>query len=217
MSPGRPQRKQGGLTLVEIAMAVALLLVLLLSVQHAVLRGVEEYRGVRLTAQVEDELRRAIHRIATEMLGLERDLLDPNPDGDFGTDTLVFQTIIGVGGGVPIPGPRTRLAFEYAEGELDDGLDNNDDGSVDEGLVTLTRSVGLPDEKRTVLVRGVREFLQGEIGDGDDDNGNGVIDERGFNVHRSGDTLRVRLTLEEVDRQGQPITRTIETSVHLRN
>jgi hypothetical protein len=67
-----------------------------------------------------------------------------------------------------------------------------------------------------VLCHGVRELLEGEVADGDDDNGNGVSDEAGFNVHRVGDVLFVRLSVEESLENGT-IVRTLETSVRLRN
>ena len=71
--------------------------------------------------------------------------------------------------------------------------------------------------KLSVLCTDVSEFLEGEALDGDDDNGNGVTDERGFNIHREGDVLILRLSVESIGWDGQPLQRTVETGIRLRN
>jgi hypothetical protein len=97
------------------------------------------------------------------------------------------------------------VRFDYEEGELDDGADNNGNGLVDEGCLFWTRDVGEPSEKTHVIARGVREYLEGEEPNLDDDNGNGLEDERGFCLERVGEALVIRLTLErQVSGEGLP-------------
>ena len=110
-----------------------------------------------------------------------------------------------------------RLAFEYDTGEVDDGVDNDGDGLADEGNLVLRRNDGLANEVRIVLCRGVAELFEGELANGIDDNGNGVVDEAGFNVHRVGDVLTIRLTVQDALGQGVILTRSLETSSRLRN
>jgi hypothetical protein len=139
----------------------------------------------------------------------------PNPTSAFGTSNLQFRKAIGFTGTGPQWGQPLSLAFEYAPEELDDGLDNDGNGLVDDGVLVLTRDVG-GNEQRLVLCSGVRELLEGEEANGADDNGNGVINEAGFNVRRVDDVLHVRLSLEEV-LENNTIVRTLETAVRLRN
>ncbi len=67
------------------------------------------------------------------------------------------------------------------------------------------------------MVRNVREHLEGEIDNGADDNGNGLIDEGGLSFSLAGKTLTIRLTIQGIHPKGQLISRTLETSLTLRN
>ena len=102
-------------------------------------------------------------------------------------------------------------------GEIDDGLDNNGNGLVDEGRVVLTENLGGADERDRILARRVRELLEGELDNGVDDNGNGLVDEKGFSFERMGESLVIRMTMERIDVGQRTIERSAQTSVRLRN
>jgi hypothetical protein len=206
---------RAGFTLVEAAVAAALLVLLMSSAVLAARGGMGAFRATQDTSGAETRVRRALDRVVFELLSAGASELLPNPTGDFGTDTLQYRKPIGLAGTAPVWGPSFSLALEPALGELDDDLDNDGNGLVDDGVLVLTRDVG-GNEHRAVLCRSVAEFLEGEVFNGDDDNGNGVRDEAGFNVHRVGDVLFVRLSVQEAMETGT-ITRTLETSVRLRN
>jgi hypothetical protein len=112
--------------------------------------------------------------------------------------------------------PRT-VRFEYENGELDDGVDNNNNGLADEGVVVWIENAGQPDERRSVWASGVREYLAGETFNGEDDNENGLSDEAGLSFAIDDDVLTIRLTLEDRGPSGVLITKSTETSVHVRN
>jgi hypothetical protein len=64
----------------------------------------------------------------------------------------------------------------------------------------------------------VPEAAPGEVPlNGLDDNGNGVEDERGFNVHRVGDVLTLRLWIEMPESGGKTSVRQNQATVRLRN
>lgn len=111
----------------------------------------------------------------------------------------------------------TRVEFRLEPGEVDDGLDNDGNGLVDEGELVLVRDAGGADELEIVLANGVREHLEGELPNGVDDNDNGLVDERGITFERVGSDLRIRLTLETTGRDGRILTRTLETTAWSRN
>ena len=97
-------------------------------------------------------------------------------------------------------------------------MDNNGNGLVDEGRLVLTRNDGQANATRSVLCTYVREMFEGEIGgDNDDDNGNLVFDECGFNVHRDGDVLTIRICVEEPSYQDNSVTRSMAVSIRIRN
>lgn len=217
-----PARARAGFTVVEAVLALALFLILFSSAVLAARGGAGAFRNSQGKTDLEARLRRTLDRVAFELMssGASTLMASPasgsgEPDSDFGAFDFQFCQAIGVNGTAPQWGPTLSLARQYAPGELDDGLDNDGNGLVDDGVLVLTRDVG-GDEHRVVLCSGVRELLEGEVADGDDDNGNGVTDEAGFNVHRRGEVLFVRLTLEESLESGTLI-RTLETAVRLRN
>ncbi|HVS19460.1 MAG TPA: hypothetical protein VMT18_12720, partial [Planctomycetota bacterium] len=134
-----------------------------------------------------------------------------------GAPSLQYVQAIDYQSGQVVVTPLRQLGLEYAEGEIDDGLDNNSNGLIDECRLVLIENLGMAEERRLVLTRWVSELFEGEQSNGADDNGNGLIDERGFHVERVGDTLFVRLILQRLDAQGHLMTRTARTSVELRN
>lgn len=223
LAPHQARNARAGFTMIEVVVAVSLLVLLMSSAILAAKGGHGAFRATQNTTDVETRIRRALDRAAIELLSVGEEELFPNPTGQFGTSDLLYRQARSWNGnegdavnGLSILwGDQNRLAFEQERGETDDGTDEDGDGLVDEGCLVLTRDVG-GDDRRAVLCTGVRELLEGEIANGADDNGNGIIDEAGFNIHRVGDVLYLRLSLEEPGETGS-IVRTLETSVRLRN
>ena len=110
-----------------------------------------------------------------------------------------------------------RIALELERVELDNGLDDNGNGLVDERMVVRIEDPGGPDERRKVICHDVSEYLAGEIPNGLDDNGNGLNDERGLSFVVLGDVLTIRLTLEAPGANENMLERTVQTSVRLLN
>lgn len=211
----RHRRSCAGFTLIEIAIAGLLLTLLLSSAILAARSGYGAFRATQDASDVETRVRRALDRTAVELLGVGTSELQPNPTDAFGADDVLYRHPTGLAGTAIQWGDLNRLAFEPELGEIDNGVDDDGDGLVDEGSLVLTRDVGGKNQ-RIVLCNGVRELYEGETANGLDDNGNGVVDERGFNVRRVGDVLDVRLCLEAMGDEG-PIVRALETSVRVRN
>ena len=211
-------RTTSGFTMVELMIAMATMTIVLLAVALATMQGNRAYNAGRAVSDVEARTQRMLRRVVEDLRWAGRAGLFPEPLAPFGSSTVDFQSNVGVdGGGGVIWSTPTRIAFEYAPGELDDGIDNNGNGVVDEGQIVLRRDVGAAGEQRIVHGSWVREFLEGEIPNGADDNGNGLIDEAGLCFEVNGTTLLVRLTLEQPDPEGRLITRTMTSAVNLRN
>jgi type II secretory pathway pseudopilin PulG len=210
-------RPRAGYTLLEIALAAALLAVIAGSAVTVSLRGEDACVETSKQVLVDTLARRTLDRVAAELTGAGSGMLVPNPTSQFGTDSLSFRTPADFAGGAIVWGPRTRIAFAYETGEFDDGADNNGNGLVDEGVVTWTIDAGLATEHTLILCHGVRELGWREPQNGIDDDGDGLVDERGFSVRRSGDVLRLGLTLERLDAERHPIVRSLETTVQPRN
>ena len=209
--------RKAGFTLIELMVSVTVLALIMYSFGLIIKNGEEAYRSAQSSVSLETRARQAMSRVVSELAGAGLEMVWPDPSTDYGTPTLSFQKAEDVVDGAITWGPMTRLAFVYAEGELDDDTDNNGNGLVDEGAIELTRDVGGPDEKSVIICRDVAEFLPGEIFNGADDNGNDIKDENGFNAHLTGRVLTIRISLVALDANGRLHDRTTTTSVRLRN
>jgi len=169
------------------------------------------------SSAVDQSLRQALIRVSSELRVIAGSRMNPDPADQFGVAQIDFRQAVGIAGGKIQWGENTRLGFEYAPGEVDDGVDNDGNGLVDDGVIVLTRDLGGPNQQRAVLCTGVREGVLGDPVNGLDDNANGVTDEGGFNLQRVGDAMIIRLSIEGPGLDGATIQRTGQTSVRLRN
>ncbi len=210
------KRSRAGFTLIEVAIS-ALVFALTMGMLGVVsMTSQSLYHTTSLRSKLDGQGRRALRRVSDEMAMISGTMMNPDPVGVGGADQIDFQQVVGVVGGVVTWGSMMRIGFEYEVGEVDDGLDNDGDGLIDEGMLVLTRDVvGTP--KRVVLCREVRETAIGEVANGIDDNGNGVVDEGGFNIQRVGDVMVLRLWLETPSVGAETIGRQHQASVRLRN
>lgn len=209
--------QRAGFSLVEMLVVTLILSVALGMLSMIGTSSERAYQNGATAAQLEGQVSQAMERIVVELRPIAKTSLTPGLVPGVGLPTLQYVQSVGYENGQVVQTPLRQLTLEYAEGEVDDGLDNNGNGLIDEGRVVSIENAGTPDERRLVLTRWVAEMFEGEQLDGVDENGNGLVDERGFHVERVGDTLFVRLTLQRRDAQGQLMTRTARTSVELRN
>lgn len=209
--------RASGFTLVEVVIVLALVSVVMGSV-ITVLRSSMRACQVGSTAgHLEALLNRALDHIAERLQASSHTAVVPALASPFSSPQIDFQRSVGYAGGAVTWSPTERIAFQYRPGEVDDGIDNDGDGIVDDGQVVWTRDVGLPSETSTVLADGVTEFLQGETLNNKDDNGNGLIDERGLCFTVDASSVVVRLTLAARSADGVVVTKTMEKRVFFRN
>lgn len=214
-------RKAGGFTLIEALISTVLASLLLGSLVLAVNRGIGLFEQSAANNDVDSRAGRAIDVVTRALLAASENSINPNLETPVGAPNIVwsstidYQDVDGWAGGVQF-GPVVRLAFELEDGEIDNGLDDNGNGLVDEHQVVRIVDPG-PNEQRFVLVNGVSEFLEGETPNGLDDNGNGIIDERGLCFDLIGDTLNIRMSIERLGPGGRLIVRTQSASIAFRN
>jgi len=210
------KNKRAGFSIVEVLLSVTIAAILATSATMAAAESYVAFKTASVNSSLEGNLRRSMDRVVRELMSTGMDSIFPAVDVD-PQDEIVFSEIIDVTDGVLTWGNPKRLAFEYESGEMDDGIDNNGNGLVDEGMLVLTLNDMQNNERRVVVCHGVSELLEGEEENGDDDNGNGLEDEPGFCVLQEGNVLTIRLTLEQASDQVDRIQRTLITSIRLRN
>jgi prepilin-type N-terminal cleavage/methylation domain-containing protein len=211
----RAQRTSGH-TLVEVMVVVTVMAIFLSAVGLISMRTSSAFQEGSRAAALDAGLHRAVELIARELEDAGREMLDPVPTLPLGSSTLGFNAVEDYTDTI-VWGPARRIAWEREPGEVDDGLDNDGDGLVDEGRVVWCELPDQPDERRRVLVSGVMELDQGELANMLDDDKDGLIDERGLAFVMEGDVLRVQLSIQGVDEDGHVRTRSAGTSIYVQN
>ena len=206
-----------GFTLVEVVLVVALFGAVLGSV-IAVLRSSTRACQVGSTSgHLEALVNRTLDRIAERLQASAHTTVTPSLSTPFSSPTIDFQRTTGYAGGVVAWSPAERIAFQYRPGELDNGVDDDRDGIVDDGQVVWTQDVGLASQSSMPWADGVTEFLQGEVQNNLDDNRNGLVDERGLCFAVDAASAVVRLSLQARSANGVLVTKTIGKRVFFRN
>lgn len=210
-------RARGGFTLIEVLLSVAILGSLLGTVFLVQHQGQNAARASSAELLASLRASRVIDRVVRELQCMGGDAATPSPTSSLGTDVLTFQVSQGVTAGAVAWSSSRRLELLMAPNELDNGLDDDGDGMIDERALLLTYDVGTGGERRTTLCDSIPELAPGETVNALDDNGNGVADERGFNLHRTGDVLEVRVTVQGQGPEGSVVSASVETSIRVRN
>jgi len=207
------------MTLVEVTIGMVLFAGFATSVFLAVESSAGSYRTEATAARLDAKAREAMDAVTTYLR--EADFASISPPAvaaPASASSLDFQRAIGFGGGEVAWGLTERLAFELDPGEIEDGLDNDGDGRIDEGRIVWSEDPDGAGGRRTVLCGDVAAALEGEsIGNNLDDNDNDLVDERGFCVQFVGRRILARITLEARDRDGNRIQRTATRAVTPRN
>jgi type II secretory pathway pseudopilin PulG len=212
------QRRRAAFTLIETLIACTVSAALLIAIGMTLQRSGDAFRAESVASDTDAQARRALERIAAEFMDARRTSLVLAPLPPLVPSSADYTRAQGFAGGAIVEGPQRQLRFEYDPRELDDGLDNDSDGLVDEGRVVLDTDVP-GDGQEVVLVENVRELLEGELANFLDDNGNGLADEAGFTLAYDPITftLTLRITVERFLPGGGVVTRTAETAVRIRN
>jgi hypothetical protein len=218
----RGARSRAGMSLVEAIVAAAITAVILGAIVRAATSGQKSATQTMVATEIETQARDVVDRIAEELVAARTTGLSPSPTGTFGSSTLTYQKCTGYAGGVAVFGVNQRIRWVIEPTETNNGIDDDRDGLIDEGMVEFTRDLGAGTQRIVRWARGVREYLARENQNTVDDNANGLIDEAGLSFSLTGRVLTIRLTLQGIGpkgdgARGKVLTRTVETSVRLRN
>lgn len=208
--------RRSGFTLVEVMVSAAVMALLLFAVGVTTLDGNKVY----LTGMAQDQAtvvaQRTLDRIADTISMSGAGGIAPTQTSP-ATSSLTFRTPTGFTAGAVTWNAQTRIDFQYSAQDPNDGVDNDRNGFVDDGMVVLTRDIGLSTQESIVLTRNVREYLEGETAAPGDNNANGLGDERGLCFQLTGDQLTIWLTIVGRDNNSRDVVRTISTIVKVRN
>lgn len=218
MKYGTTRSARAGFTLLETVIVTTILGMILAAV--GLFQGISQRSSKSMIAHSDVERRgdRALCEIMDALRGAGVHTLTPDPTSAFGTNTITFQVPTGVSadGDVTLGAPA-RVDLRLDDGELDNGIDDNGDGVIDERALVITRGIGTLNQRSVTVCHGIAELSEGETSNAADDNGNGIVDESGFCVRRIGDLFYLYLTLDSRTREGERIQYTTTTALALHN
>jgi hypothetical protein len=209
--------REKGTTVIELASSLFGLIVLTGGIASLMGTGMTVWKGSTLETSAETDVNRTLERIVTHLSWAGRDSVLAGFAESPVVETLEYRPVIDCTDGKVTWGNLMRIEWAPDPGDPEDGLDNNGNGVIDEGVVRLVRNSGIAGETSSVLARGVMPYFEGESPNGQDDNGNGLVDERGLCFERRGGAVAVRLSLCRKSDDGESVVRTAETSVTPRN
>lgn len=227
--PARAPRSRRGASLLEIVISFSVVLLLVGLVAEAVSTSRGAYGQGMSSSAVESLARRTLDGMAVRLTGASAATVrvdNPAPPPAANVITWIdWQSVEGYAGGA-ILGTQSRIQLELMPGELDDGVDNNANGMIDE-----CRLVFLPDVfaggPQIGLVGFVTRFAEGELANGADDNGDGNVDEAGLSLAWEpvvagatgdrGGRLVLQITLERGSGPQTRVQRSVRTTVRVRS
>jgi type II secretory pathway pseudopilin PulG len=180
---------QRGFTLIEVVVVAGCLVVMILAIGATILASQDNYAAGMTLSSLQNHAQSVMDKIAKEVRQSGPLTFFPVPSN---TDNLTFQKSVGYSGGAVQWGNAITYAFQYETGENDDGVDNNGNGLIDEGIIVRTEN-----GQNITIARWVREG--------------------GFLFFLSGDVLTIQLTLERRNSKGRIFNATVTTSVDVKN
>ena len=216
-------RCRRGYTLIEVVISATIMTILLGSLGMATQRGLGLFWRSTASSDVDTRVGRATGRLVSELRNagtgsLFPALPVPPPGGPaLWTSTLDYRIVLDWQAGAIVWSPIRRLAIQMGAGEVDNGVDDDGDGLIDERSIVRIEDPGAANQQTVVLVNDVAAFLEGELPNGADDNGNGLVDERGLSFDMTDGALNVRISLERTGPDLDRIVRSRVATVQLRN
>lgn len=199
MEPTKPE--QAGFSLVEVLIASAVLAILVSAVLGIMVVGLQTFNSGNAITVIQNQARRIMDSIAKEIQPAGLSTISPTPPalGSAGTHTITFQPCTGYDGASDPPqqwGNVTTIAFAYDSGETNDGVDNNGDGLIDEGLVTKT-VVGATSSQTKILGHWVKE--------------------NGLSFNLDGTLLTITLEMQKRGGKNELLETSLTTTVQIKN
>jgi len=208
---------RGGVTLAETVISLVVLVAVMGTMLGLVEPTADTTRVTIALDTLEKRGNRALNTIAKVLYQAGRATVTPALAPPFGGSSLRARFATDYVGGNLVYGPEFSIEYRQSPDDPLDGIDNDENGLVDDGMVVIVEDMGLPTEQTHVILIHVAPYLEGEQPDGLDNNGNGLIDERGLAFDMSQNTLKTRITVQGRSREGRLLTRTVESAVTFRN
>lgn len=183
---------RSGLSLLEVTIAAAILLFLSGGLFMLLGGAARTQARTSIASDMNGRVRDVFDRLGTELADAQATSAVVEP-GNPGTRVRWHRVInFDPTPGQQIVDTQITVEFAYDDGEADNGLDDNNDGRVDEGLLVRRQ-----DGQTLVLCRDVREG--------------------GLAITRTINSIELSLTLERLDERGHRVPMNYRTTINMRN
>jgi len=210
-------RRSAGFTVVEVMIAVVLSGLMLGAITVIFDSNRKALRTGATADNLEEQAYQTVHEIRKLLAASGTDAITPMPVHPLHTSAIQFQRGVDIDNAELVWSDPERLVLEYSPSEKNNGVDDDGNGLVDECRILWIQDEGGPNERTIVVSNWVSEYLEGENADKKDDNGNGMAAERGLTFTFDEDLITVYLTLQRPDPNGLMLTKTVSTTIALRN
>ena len=207
-----------GFSLLEVMIVIGVSSLVMLGVYECLSSGTERYEVESLYADMDIHGNFVLTDIVDDMRSGGLNTIDLTPTVK-GNTRITFQKNEGYDTAAGAITWSQPISYEWRldPRESDNGIDDDNDGRIDEGRVVRITQNAAGVQEETVLIEKVAHYLEGEKANGIDDNGNGLVDEQGLSFDLQGSVLYIRLTLEGVDSKARVWSFTVESSAQFRN
>jgi len=212
----RNRLRTAGMTLLEVAISTMVMSAIVLSAAGAVNRSFSAWSDISRTGDLERRDQHAMEMIVGALKDAGKAQLSACAP-PYGAYSLTFRTPNGFTAGAATWGNQQIIEWQPSPSDPVNGVDNDNNGLIDDGVLVWRRNVGLSTEGKVVLCRWVPYLAPGELANSVDDNGDGLADERGLSFKLVGNALTVRLSIKRKSVDGTMITTTSERTIALRN
>ncbi len=197
------RRAESGFTLVEMAIALAIVGLVLMNLSMVVRTGAKGYADGVLRSLVEDQASLTMDRISLAVMSSRSEAMIPTAVAPYATSTIEYTVELGTSGeGGAVEQGSEKIEYDQAQGQI-----------------VWSQLPDTAPPRSVVWTRWVPSLLEGEgeVANGADDNANGLIDEGGLSFDKIGTRVNIHLTLRRTDAEGRTYVKTLRSVVACRN
>ena len=195
------KRKQNaGFTMIEVCIALTIMVLIIMNVHMIMRTSANAYKAGAVISSLESQADQTMHRIAMAVMSSSSQEITPSASAPLFTSRIDYTVNLGMEGGDLIWGDPERIELQQASGQI--VWSENPDQQEERSVVWSSWASG---------------FLEGEVPNGEDDNRNEITDEEGLTFTKEGDMVKILLTLERTDGQGEHNLKTNERHATCRN
>lgn len=193
---------RAGLTLLEICIALVILTLLVVNISMVSRTGSRVAATGVFVAALNDEADVTLDRITLALMSAKSDDLYPQAASPGSSSYVGYSVSLGLEDGEIVYGPPERIDWSSL-GET--------------GRITWYQNYSASDERSVVWSSSVPSLFDGELANGFDDNGNEIQDEGGLAFVKDGSLMKILLTVEREDADGNALAAPRQKFVTCRN